>query len=60
MTKPFEIPKALVWKAFQRVKANGGERRDRSGIDRRIRGTSAATCTSFESKWPPAAIFRRR
>jgi RNA-directed DNA polymerase len=24
MTKPFEIPKQLVWKAFQRVKANGG------------------------------------
>lgn len=29
MTKPFEIPKALVWKAFQRVKANGGS----AGID---------------------------
>ena len=24
MTKPFHIPKALVWKAFKRVKANGG------------------------------------
>ena len=24
MTKPFAIPKALVWEAFQRVKANGG------------------------------------
>ncbi len=24
MTKPFVIPKALVWEAFQRVKANGG------------------------------------
>jgi RNA-directed DNA polymerase len=29
MTKSFEIPKALVWKAFQRVKANGGS----SGVD---------------------------
>jgi RNA-directed DNA polymerase len=29
MTKPFEIPKALVWEAFQRVKANGGS----AGID---------------------------
>jgi len=29
MTKPFEIPKALVWKAFQRVKSNGGS----AGID---------------------------
>src|SRR5262249_10856214 len=29
MTKPFEISKALVWKAFQRVKANGGS----SGVD---------------------------
>ncbi len=29
MTKPFEIPKALVWKAFQRVKSNGGG----AGID---------------------------
>jgi RNA-directed DNA polymerase len=24
MTKPWDIPKALVWKAFQRVKSNGG------------------------------------
>lgn len=24
MTKPFQIPKALVWEAFKRVKANGG------------------------------------
>ena len=24
MTKPFVIPKHLVWEAFQRVKANGG------------------------------------
>src|SRR5215813_6935367 len=24
VTKPFAIPKALVWDAFQRVKANGG------------------------------------
>ena len=24
MTKSFEIPKVLVWNAFQRVKANGG------------------------------------
>ena len=29
MTKPFDIPKQLVWKAFQRVKANGGS----SGVD---------------------------
>ena len=29
MTKPFEIPKALVWKAFQRVRSNGGS----AGID---------------------------
>jgi RNA-directed DNA polymerase len=29
MTKPFEIPKQLVWKAFQRVKANQGG----AGID---------------------------
>lgn len=29
MTKPFEIPKQLVWKAFQRVKANRGG----AGID---------------------------
>jgi RNA-directed DNA polymerase len=29
MTKPFEIPKALVWKSFQRVKANGGS----AGVD---------------------------
>lgn len=30
MTKPFEIPKQLVWKAFQRVKANGGS----PGVDK--------------------------
>jgi RNA-directed DNA polymerase len=29
MTKPFVIPKALVWNAFQRVKANGGS----AGVD---------------------------
>jgi RNA-directed DNA polymerase len=29
MTKPWDIPKALVWKAFQRVKSNGGS----AGID---------------------------
>jgi RNA-directed DNA polymerase len=29
MTKPFEIPKALVWEAYHRVKANGGA----SGVD---------------------------
>jgi RNA-directed DNA polymerase len=29
MTRPFEISKALVWKAFQRVKANGGS----AGVD---------------------------
>jgi len=29
MTKPYAIPKALVWNAFQRVKANGGS----AGVD---------------------------
>jgi len=29
MTKPFAVPKTLVWKAFQRVKANGGS----AGVD---------------------------
>ena len=29
MTKPYVIPKALVWNAFQRVKANGGS----AGVD---------------------------
>jgi RNA-directed DNA polymerase len=29
MTKPFAVPKALVWEAFQRVKANGGS----AGVD---------------------------
>lgn len=29
MTKPFVVPKALVWEAFQRVKANGGS----AGVD---------------------------
>jgi RNA-directed DNA polymerase len=30
MTKPFNIPKALVWKAFKQVKANGGS----AGVDK--------------------------
>ena len=30
MTKPFHIPKALVWEAFKRVKANGGA----AGVDK--------------------------
>lgn len=29
MTKPFAVPKVLVWKAYQRVKANGGS----GGVD---------------------------
>ena len=29
MTKPFAVPKSLVWRAFQRVKANGGS----AGVD---------------------------
>ena len=29
MTKPFAVPKTLVWEAFQRVKANGGS----AGVD---------------------------
>jgi len=29
MTKPFVIPKSLVWEAFQRVKDNGGS----AGVD---------------------------
>lgn len=35
MTKPFEIPKQLVWEAYQRVKANRGSAGvDRESIDR--------------------------
>jgi RNA-directed DNA polymerase len=30
MTKPFNIPKALVWEAFKRVKSNGGA----AGVDK--------------------------
>jgi len=39
MTKPFQIPKALVWEAFKRVKANGGA----AGVD-------AESIEMFESK----------
>lgn len=42
MTKPFEIPKALVWEAFHRVKANGGA----AGVD-------SETIESFETKLGP-------
>jgi len=39
MTKPFVIPKQLVWAAFQRVKANGGS----AGVD-------GESIEAFESK----------
>ena len=39
MTKSFEIPKRLVWEAFQQVKANGGS----AGVDRE-------SIEAFESK----------
>lgn len=39
MTKPFVIPKQLVWDAFQRVKANGGS----AGVDKE-------SIEQFESK----------
>ncbi len=39
MTRPYAIPKRLVWAAFQRVKANGGS----SGVD-------AQTIAEFEKK----------
>jgi RNA-directed DNA polymerase len=39
MTRPFVIPKRLVWEAFQRVKANGGS----AGVDQE-------TIETFESK----------
>lgn len=39
MTKPFVIPKKLVWEAFQRVKANGGS----AGVDKE-------SIEEFESK----------
>jgi RNA-directed DNA polymerase len=39
MTKPFNIPKALIWEAFKRVKANGGG----AGVDEE-------SIETFESK----------
>ena len=39
MTRPFVIPKRLVWEAFQRVKANGGS----AGVDQE-------SIETFESK----------
>ncbi len=39
MTRPYAIPKRLVWEAFQRVKANGGA----SGVD-------AESIVDFEKK----------
>jgi len=39
MTKPFVIPKQLVWEAFQRVKVNGGS----AGVDKE-------SIEQFESK----------
>ncbi len=39
MTRPYAIPKRLVWEAFQRVKANGGA----SGVD-------AESIADFEKK----------
>ena len=39
MTKSFDIPKRLVWEAFQQVKANGGS----AGVDQE-------SIETFESK----------
>ena len=39
MTRPYAIPKRLVWEAFQRVKTNGGA----SGVD-------AESIADFEKK----------
>lgn len=39
MTKPYDIPKALIWEAYQCVKANGGS----AGVD-------SASLEKFESK----------
>jgi len=39
MTKPFEIPKALIWEAFKRVKKNGG-----------VAGVDGDTIEDFESR----------
>jgi RNA-directed DNA polymerase len=39
VTKSFDIPKRLVWEAFQRVKANGGS----AGVDQE-------SIEAFESK----------
>ena len=60
MTKPFEVPKRLVWEAFQRVKANGGS----AGVDEEsieeFERDLGDNLYNFGIAWGPAAIFRRQ
>ncbi len=48
MTKPFVIPKRLVWEAFQRVKANGGS----AGVDQEsIEKFEGKLCDNLYQLW---------
>jgi RNA-directed DNA polymerase len=48
MTKSFEIPKALVWNAFKRVKANGGS----AGVDQQsIEGFELSLSDNLYKLW---------
>lgn len=60
MTKPFDIPKALVWEAYQRVKTNGGS----AGVDREsIEGYESRLSDNLYRLWNwmcSGSYFRRR
>ncbi|BDV36193.1 hypothetical protein SS37A_37230 (plasmid) [Methylocystis iwaonis] len=58
--KSFDIPNALVWEAYQHVKANGGA----PGVDHetieKFEERFGESFTSFGIGCAPAAISRRR
>ena len=60
MTKPFDIPKRLVWDAFQRVKSNGGaagvDKETIEGFEKNFEGT----CTRFGTECHRGATFLLR
>jgi len=54
--KSFDIPKALVWEAYEHVKANGGAAGSITRRSKSSKNAWATSCTSFGIGCAPAAI----